>query len=180
MKDHFGYLDVDGSGCVTAEEWKTLTGEMTADAWGVFAIGLEREEGLPKVLWNYRKNVPYIPSPLVYENVFYMVKDGIVTSLDPRSGEVHKRERLGTEKMKVYASPVAGDGKVYFVGLEGQVAVVKAGPQWEVLGVNDLDDEIWATPAIVDGRLYVRTKGKLYSFSEGGGRARTPEAAPAP
>ena len=108
MKDHFGYLDVDGSGCVTAEEWKTLSGEMTADAWGVFAIGLEREQGPPKVLWNYRKNVPYIPSPLVYENVFYMVKDGIVTSLDPRSGEVHKRERLGTEKMKVYASPVAG------------------------------------------------------------------------
>ena len=167
MKDHFGYLDVDGSGCVTAEEWNVLSGEMTAEAWGVFAIGLEREQGPPKVLWNYRRNVPYIPSPLVYENVFYMVKDGIVTSLDPRSGEVHKRERLGTEKMKVYASPVAGDGKLYFAGLEGQVAVVKAGPQWEVLGVNDLDDGIWATPAIVEGRLYVRTKGKLFSFSGG-------------
>ena len=108
MKEHFGYLDVDGSGCVTAEEWEVLTGEMGADDWGVFAIGLEREPGPPKVLWNYRKNVPYIPSPVVYENVFYMVKDGIVTSLDPRTGELHKRERLGTEKMKVYASPVAG------------------------------------------------------------------------
>ena len=98
-----------------------------------------------------------------------MVKDGIVTSLDPRTGALHKRDRLGSEKMKVYASPVAADGKVYLAGLEGQVAVVKAGAQWEVLGVNDLDDEIWASPAIVDGHLYVRTKGKLFSFSEGAG-----------
>ena len=179
MKDHFGYLDVDGSGCVTAEEWRVLNGEMTAEGWGVFAIGLEREPGPPKVLWNYRKNVPYIPSPLVDENVFYMVKDGIVTCLDPRTGELHKRERLGGEKMKVYASPVAGDGKVYFAGLEGQVAVVKAGPQWEVLGINDLDEPIWATPAIVGGRFYVRTKARLYSFSEGSAKARTSEARPA-
>ncbi|HYN01535.1 MAG TPA: PQQ-binding-like beta-propeller repeat protein [Vicinamibacteria bacterium] len=168
MTEHFGYLDVDGSGCVSAEEWGVLGAEMGTDDWGVFAIQVERETGPPKVLWNYRKNVSYIPSPIVYENVFYMAKDGIVTSLDPRTGALHKRDRLGPEKMKVYASPVAGDGKVYFAGLEGQVAVVKAGPQWEVLGVNDLDEEIYATPAIVEGRLYVRTRGRLYSFSQGG------------
>jgi outer membrane protein assembly factor BamB len=95
-----------------------------------------------------------------------MVKDGIVTSLDPRTGALHKRDRLGTEKMKVYASPVAGDGKVYFAGTEGQVAVVKAGPQWEVLGTNDLDEGIYASPAIVEGHIYVRTRSRLYSFSE--------------
>ncbi len=169
MEKHFGYLDVDGNGCVSAEEWGVLAGELGTDEWGVFAIQLEREPGPPKVLWNYRKNVSYIPSPVVYDGVFYMVKDSIVSSLDPRTGELHKRDRLGGEKMKVYASPVAADGKVYFAGLEGQVAVVKAGAQWEVLGVNDLDDEIWASPAIVDGHLYVRTKGKLFSFSEGAG-----------
>ena len=162
MEKHFGYLDVDGNGCVTAEEWGVLAGELATDEWGVFAIQLEREPGPPKVLWNYRKNVSYIPSPVVYDGVFYMVKDSIVSSLDPRTGELHKRDRLGGEKMKVYASPVAADGKVYFAGIEGRVAVVKAGAQWEVLGFNDLDDEIWASPAIVDGHLYVRTKGKLF------------------
>ena len=67
---------------------------------------------------------------------------------------------------------------MYFAGLEGQVAVVKAGPQWEVLGINDLDEPIWATPAIVEGRLYVRTKAKLYCFSEGAGKARPRKPGP--
>lgn len=166
MTEHFGYLDVDGSGCVSAQEWGVLAGEMGTDDWGVFAIEAPQEGASPRVLWNYRRNVPYIPSPVVYENVLYMAKDGIVTSLDPRTGAVHKRDRLGTEKMKVYASPVAADGKVYFAGTEGQVVVLEAGPQWEVLGTNDLDEGIYASPAIVEGHVYVRTKSRLYSFSE--------------
>jgi outer membrane protein assembly factor BamB len=68
--------------------------------------------------------------------------------------------------MKVYASPVAADGKVFFAGLEGKLAVLKAGAQWDVLAVNDLGDEIYATPAIAGKSLYVRTKGKLYCFSD--------------
>ena len=106
-----------------------------------------------------------------------MAKDGIVTSLDPRTGALQKRDRLGAEKMKVYASPVAADGKVYFAGTEGQVVVLKAGPQWDVLSTNDLDDPIYATPAIVEGHIYVRTKARLYSFSEGS-RGRAPEVTP--
>ena len=177
MTEHFGYLDVDGNGCVSADEWGVLGGELGTDDWGVFGIDAKRETGPPKILWNYRKNVPYIPSPVVYDNVLYMAKDGIVTSLDPRTGALHKRERLGAEKMKVYASPVAGDGKVYFAGTEGQVVVLQAGPQWEVLSTNDLDDPIYATPAIVEGHIYVRTKARLYSFSEGS-RGRAPEGTP--
>jgi outer membrane protein assembly factor BamB len=174
MTEHFGYLDVDGGGCVSAEEWGVLGAEMGTDDWGVFAVQAAEETGPPKILWNYRKNVSYIPSPVVYENVFYMVKDGIVTSLDPRTGALHKRDRLGTGKMKVYASPVAADGKVYFAGTEGQVAVVKAGPQWEVLGTNDLDEGIYASPSIVEGHIYVRTRSRLYSFSERAADATSP------
>jgi len=176
MTQHFGYLDVDGNACVSAEEWGVLDGELGTDDWGVFGIQLEREKGQPRLLWNYRKNVPYIPSPVVYDNVFYMVKDGIVSSLDPRTGALHKRDRLSGEKTKVYASPVAADGKVYFAGVEGQVAVVKAGPQWEVLAVNNLDEEIYASPAIVEGHLFVRTRGRLYSFSEGSKRPAPEDA----
>jgi hypothetical protein len=72
MEKHFGYLDGDGNGCVTADEWGVLNGELGTDDWGVFAIQPEREQGPPKVLWNYRKNVSYIPSPLVYDDVLYV------------------------------------------------------------------------------------------------------------
>jgi outer membrane protein assembly factor BamB len=88
----------------------------------------------------------------------------VVTSLDPKSGKLLKRGRLGSGSPKVYASPVAADGKIYIGTLDGHVAVLDAGPEWTVLAMNDLGDEIWASPAISDGHIYVRTAGKLYDF----------------
>jgi outer membrane protein assembly factor BamB len=64
---------------------------------------------------------------------------------------------------------VAGDGKVYFASRTGIVSVLRAGPDQEVLSVSDLDEEIGATPALADGRVYVRTKGALYCFGEASG-----------
>ena len=66
---------------------------------------------------------------------------------------------------KVYASPVAADGKLFIATRDGEVAVLAAATQWEVLGVNDLGEEIFATPAIADDRLLVRTRGSLYAFA---------------
>ncbi|MNG32975.1 hypothetical protein D3C84_1191110 [compost metagenome] len=63
-----------------------------------------------------------------------------------------------------YASPVAADGKVFFVSRTGILSVLKAGGEQEVLTVNDFDEEIVATPAIADGRVYLRTKSTLYCF----------------
>jgi len=171
MVTHFGWLDVDASGCVSAEDWGLLDGEMNAEGWGAFGIRLAGPDRRPEVLWNYRRNVAYIPSPVVVDDVFFMVRGGIVSSLDARTGEVHKRGRLARGKMEVYASPVAADGKIYFATVEGQVAVVRAEAQWEVLAVNDLGDEIYASPAIVGDHLYVRTRGRLYNFSATGSAA---------
>jgi outer membrane protein assembly factor BamB len=167
LANHFGWLDNDSSGTISAEDWEHLGEVMSTDNWGVFAIRIPGDEGKPEILWNYRQNVPNIPSPLIYEDVFYIVKDGIVTSLEPKTGKLLKRGRLGDGSPKVYASPVAADGKIYFSTMEGQVAVVDAGPEWTVLATNELDEEIWASPAIVDGNIYVRTKEKLYSFCRG-------------
>jgi outer membrane protein assembly factor BamB len=64
-----------------------------------------------------------------------------------------------------YASPVAGDDKIFTASQKGKVAVLQAsGTEWKVLQVNDLGEEIWATPAIDSGRLYVRTQSALYCF----------------
>ena len=94
-----------------------------------------------------------------------MVKDGIVTSLDPKTGKLLKRGRLEGDSPKVYASSVAADGKIYIGTLDGQMAVLAAGPQWTVLKTNELGEEIWASPAILDGHIYLRTRSKLYSFA---------------
>jgi outer membrane protein assembly factor BamB len=141
---------------------------MVSDHWGAYAVRLPTGGGKPEILWNYRKNVAHIASPLVHDGVFYMVQDGIVTSLDAKTGELLKRDRLGEGSPKVYASPVAADGKIYIGTLEGTMFVLSATGEWEILASVDLDDEIWASPAIADGRLYVRTRGKLYSFGVAG------------
>ncbi len=63
-----------------------------------------------------------------------------------------------------YASPVAGDGKIYLASLDGMITVLKAGVDWQVLSTTDLGERVIATPAIADGRVYVRTENKLYCF----------------
>ena len=65
-----------------------------------------------------------------------------------------------------YASPVAADGKLFTVSEEGKLTVLKAGGQWEILSVNDLGEPAHATPAIADGKLYVRTHKALYCFAK--------------
>lgn len=115
--------------------------------------------------WQYHKSLPNVPSPLLYDGVIYMVKDGgIVTSLDPDTGAVLKLARLTEAMSRYFASPVGGDGKVYLLGENGDVPVLKAGPEWEVLAVNRMGEDAYATPALVDGKIYLRTISALYCF----------------
>ncbi len=169
MFNHFNWLDPDASGEITADDWTHMAKELVNDNWGVHAIRVPESPranggGKPEILWSYQQNVPYIPSPLIYDGVFYMVKDDIVTSLDAATGELLKRGRLGSGKGKVYASPVAAGGKIYVGTLDGKLVVLKAAGEWTVDRTNELGEEIWATPAIADGHLYVRTRSKLYDF----------------
>ena len=100
-----------------------------------------------------------------YQDVIYLVRDGgIITTVDPSTGRLLKEGRAKEALGQYFASPVAADGKVYLASSEGKVTVLRAGAQWEVLGVSDFGDEIHATPALADGRVYVRTRGALYCF----------------
>ena len=112
-----------------------------------------------------QKNLPYIPAPLVYKNVLYLVKDGgIITALDAATGQSLKEGRSPEALGEYHASPVAADDKLFLANVEGKITVLKAGGEWEVLGVNDIGEEIHATPALSGGRIYVRTRGALYCF----------------
>jgi outer membrane protein assembly factor BamB len=107
-----------------------------------------------------------VPSTLLYNGVLFMVNDsGILLAIDPANGSVLKQGRLKGAIDKYFASPVGADGKVFLVSQDGTVSVVAAKADWEILSVNPLDDEVFATPAIADGRVYVRTKSTLYAFS---------------
>lgn len=120
------------------------------------------------VLWTYNKFLPYIPSPLHHEGYLYMIKDGgILCSLNARTGEPIKQGRVrGTTDY--YASPVIGDGKLYLLDEEGVLTVVRAQPQWTILHTVKFAEPTFGTPALVDGRIYLRTASQLYCFGTSG------------
>jgi outer membrane protein assembly factor BamB len=122
--------------------------------------------GTPAVAWSYDRDTPYVPSPLLYGDQLYLLKsnDGILSAFDARTGERHYGTRLEGVP-NVYASPLGAAGRVYVAGREGAVAVVKSGPEFELLAVNQLDDGFDASPVAVDGELYLRGK-HLYRISE--------------
>ncbi len=161
-----GFTDLDHDGAFDAEEWAYFRAAITSTN-GVLAIKLGGEGDMTEenVVWTYHRAVPQLPSPLIYEGVLYMINDGgIVTSFVPASGEVLDRGRLKGAVDAYYASPVAADGKIYFVSELGLVAVVEPGGGLDVVAVSDLDDLTYGTPALADSRIYLRTRGMLYAF----------------
>jgi outer membrane protein assembly factor BamB len=164
----FGFTDLSGDKHLDELEWRYYEAAL-ASRNGILAIRVGGEGDMTEksVAWAYHKRVPQLPSPLLYQGVLYMVNDGgVVTSLDPATGEVRSQGRLKGAVDNYYASPVAADGKIFMSSELGKVAVVKPGGSLEILAVNDLGDLIYATPAIDGGRLYVRTRGALYCFGE--------------
>ncbi len=167
LGEHFGWIDDNHDGIVTEAEWNKARSLGTGE-YGAIAIDAAKARGQmapTAVLWRFKKNLPYIPAPLAYKDVYFMVRDGgIITSLNPTTGALLKEGRTRDAIGEYYASPVAADDKLFLANTEGKMTVVKAAAQWEVLAVNDLGDEIHATPALSQGRLYVRTRGTLYCF----------------
>jgi outer membrane protein assembly factor BamB len=167
MGEHFGWVDADGDGFVTAAEYDDARA-MGVGEYGIAALepaGLRGKVDPTAVRWRFKKNLPFVPTPVVYDGLVYMVKaGGIVTAIDPAPGQSTKEGRSTDAPGDYTASPIAADGKVFLASVNGKVTVLKAGRDWTVLGVNDLGDEIHATPALAGGRLYVRTRGTLYCF----------------
>jgi outer membrane protein assembly factor BamB len=117
------------------------------------------------VLWS-TVNGPDVPTPVTDGQYFYIVNDrGIVWCLDAKTGaEIYGQQRI---KPGVYSgSPVLADGKIYVTSEEGLTTVIAAGPKFEVLAENPLNDFTLSSPAISDGRIYIRTTGHLYAIGK--------------
>jgi outer membrane protein assembly factor BamB len=168
LGEHFGWIDDNDDKFIVAAEWDQARA-LGVGEWGVIAVRPGNAIGKlePGVIrWRLQKNIPYIPAPLLYQGVFYLVKTGgIITSVDPATGSILKQGRSSGALGEYYASPVAADGKVFLANTEGKITVLKAGAEWEVLAVNEIGDEVNATPALSDGRVYVRTRSAVYCFS---------------
>src|SRR6185503_19457831 len=116
------------------------------------------------IAWSERRGVPGVPSPLYYKGFLYsFVNGGIVFCREAKTGKLIYSGRIGASGY-YYSSPVAADDKVYIASAEGVVVVLDAGEELKVLARNQLDSPILATPALVDGKIYVRTEGHVYAF----------------
>jgi len=159
-------VDKDGDGFIYEREWEELR-KMGVGDYGMIAVRIGGRGDLTDtgVVWRDKKNYSTLPTSLIYKDVLYVPKGGgIIASLDPQTGQVLKIDRTKDALGDYYASPVAADDKVFFVSDSGKVTVVSAGRQWEILAVNDLGEETYATPAIAGRRLFIRTRHALYCF----------------
>jgi hypothetical protein len=117
--------------------------------------------------WTSPRGSPFVPSPILYGEHLYMVNDmqSVVTSFEATTGKVMWQNRLGAARREGFsASPVAVDGKVFFTNDEGETFVLKAGPTFELLRTNRIGENMLATPALVDGRWYIRTDRHLFAI----------------
>jgi outer membrane protein assembly factor BamB len=119
--------------------------------------------GSPRVLWTYNKGTAYVPSPILYDGHVYLMTDkGLVTCLDAHTGEVKYEGARTPAPGSFMASPVAYEGKILLFSEDGDTHVLKAGPRHEVLRTNPLGEPIFASPAISQGRLFIRGAQHLF------------------
>ncbi len=124
--------------------------------------------GTDAIVWQLDRDTPYVPSLLLYDDALYVLKsnDGILSAFDPATGEPHYALQRLQGIPNVFASPVGAAGRVYITGRDGATLVIRQGPGYEVLAVNQLDDGFDASPALVDDELYLRGHRYLYKIEE--------------
>jgi len=169
--DRYFRMDLDQNGKLNEAEWTRHADVFRLARNALLAIRppdgdgpVSAAAGSEAVLWSHARGVPYVSTPVVDGGALWMVKDGgIVTRVDAASGAVHYEERLPGVG-NYYASPVVGDGKVYFASQAGVVSIISAGPEWKVLSTHDFREKIHATPVFMGGRLLIRTEAAVYCF----------------
>jgi len=121
------------------------------------------------IAWHHKLSGPYNPSPIAYGDYLYVLYDrGTVSCFNGRTGEViYEQQPLASDARAFTASAWANDGKLFFLSEDGDTFVVRAGPEFKVLGRNALDEMCMATPAALRGSLIIRTLTKLYRIGEG-------------
>lgn len=133
-----------------------------------FRLGGHGDVTTRNFVWEQKKAVPMIPSPLLADHLLYSIKeDGTLLCLDDTDGRIIYRQRLeGTYD----ASPLYVDGKIYFLSDDGNTTVIEAGREFRQLAYNELHEPCQASMAASNGRLFIRTRDNLYCIVSSAGR----------
>jgi outer membrane protein assembly factor BamB len=121
------------------------------------------------IVWKYAKGTAYVPSPILYGDYVYLLTDkGVMTCLDAKTGEVKYEGGRVPVPATFTASPVAFDGKILLTSEDGDTFFIKAGPKHEVLRTNSLAEPVYASPAVADGKIFIRGEKNLYAIARPG------------
>ncbi len=166
-KNFFPAVDLDKNGELKESEWSYYRASLASkNSMAAIRLGGSGDVTNENTLWMYHRNVPQLPSPVICAGKLFMISDsGIVTCLEPSTGEALHRGRLEGASGNYYSSPVVADGKMIFANTDGEIAVTRwVNNELKVLSVNKLGESCYATPAISEGKLYIRTEKALYAF----------------
>ena len=169
----FAHADPNKDGQIARDEWRRVlekekNRQQDYVEHGLIAIPLESKGRVSEteIRRIETQGIPEVPSPIYDDGYIYMVKNGgLLTCVDLKQGKRLFRMRTGGSGTH-YASPVIADGKLYTTSGDGKITVLKLGTSRKVLAINDMADFVYATPAIVDGVIYIRTHSRLYAFGD--------------
>ena len=164
------FVDPSRDGALDAEEWVGARAFFSAvNVAMALKVGGKGDVTDENVLWRYYRSIPQLPSPLIFGGAYYLLSDqgGLLTKLSAESGELVEKGRLEAAVDNYFASPVGGDGKVYILSESGILTVLAEGEGFEPIHSVDFDSPCYATPALVDNRVWLRTQDRMFCFGEG-------------
>jgi outer membrane protein assembly factor BamB len=120
-----------------------------------------------RVAWQYSRGTGYVLSNILYGDYLYLFTDnGIVTCLDPKTGTVKYEGGRIPVPARFMGSPVAFGGFVAMTSEEGDTFLLKAGPAHEIVRTNSVDEAVYSSPAIANGRIYIRGDKHLFAVGK--------------
>lgn len=134
-------------------------------------LGGDGDVTAKNIAWKYEKGTAYCASPILYGDYLYLISDkGMLTCVDAKTGEVKYEGARVPVPASFMASPVAFGDKLMITSDDGDTFIIKAGPKHEVIRTNSIGEPVFATPALANGRIYLRGENHLYCIAEGAGR----------
>ncbi|MHB8524431.1 MAG: outer membrane protein assembly factor BamB family protein [Limisphaerales bacterium] len=162
-------FDHDKDGVISEKEWmETMAGFAAISQPDLVAIrpGATKDARKTHLSWEVRRGIPEVPSLLYCRGRLYLLRDGgLLTCLEASTGRELFRERIGAGGQYI-ASPIAAGDKVVVASVSGVVTVIQVDDKLKVLASHDFREKIFATPAVVENRLYLRTATHLYALGE--------------
>ncbi len=167
VRQAYAFFDRNKNGTLELEEWMPVFQFPVTGKNVLIAIrpGGEGDVSESHVAWQVARGIPYVSSPLLYDGRLYLVKaGGILSCFDPVTGKPKFRRTRLSDRSEYYATPVGVDGHVLVAASAGTLFVLKASDELVIERTVEFGEPLFATPAVSDGVVYVRTRAALYAF----------------